>query len=291
MKNLYPGINPHLNSVLQSPNGGWQSFDAEYIIKLMDELDQVLPENYYPVAERSIQIGWVNPDDPFESGSRHTRPDVLVLQKNPALSPTVAAAGRQPTLLLPALDQFDDDYDLTAIVIYHADTQRLKDKPILRLEVLSPANKPGGSHHDKYMSNRRQTLYSGLGVVELDWLHETPPLLSAIPSYPDGEPDAYPYSILVTDPYPTPVRGYTAVYGFRVSESIPEVNIPLAGGDYTLVDFGRVYNQTVEPRRVFARLTDYGQQPERFETYDELDRNYILQRMTEIANEQTGSEQ
>jgi hypothetical protein len=47
-KNLYPGINPHLNSFLQQKGGGWQSFHKDYITYLREALDVLLPEVTMP---------------------------------------------------------------------------------------------------------------------------------------------------------------------------------------------------------------------------------------------------
>lgn len=32
--NLYPGVNAHLNSFLQSEGGGWESFHAQYLVMI-----------------------------------------------------------------------------------------------------------------------------------------------------------------------------------------------------------------------------------------------------------------
>jgi hypothetical protein len=282
-KNLYPGVNPHLNSLLQSPDGGWESFHAEYINRLADLLEEVLPENYYSLVEKSLQVGILDfGDDPTEVRAR-TRPDVIVMRGG-QLQPTLSSSQqRVPTLRLPIVEEFDDENDFYGLVIYQLEGKKLPGVPVTRFEVLSPGNKPGGSHHSQYMNNRSQTLYSGLRMVEIDFLHERRPILSKIPVYPEDVPEAHPYYIIITDPRPTIYEGMNDIYGFGVQEAIPSLPVPLDGDDKVETDFGHVYNTVIEKRRGFGILTDYTKPPERFETYSPQDQQYILRRMAEIA--------
>ncbi len=233
-KNRYPGINPHLNSLLQCPDCGWEMFHSSFIGRLTDELDNLLPEDYLPFSQRSL------------------------------------------------VSHFDDDENfLMAVIIYRIEGKNFLNTPVTRFELLSPANKPGGAHHAQYLRNRQETLLVGLRLVEIDWLHESRPVITAIPSYPDGEDSSYPYSIIVSDPRPTLDEGTTLVYGFSVEQPAPTINIPLDGEDFVTLDFGRVYNQTIE-RRNFFSLIDYTQEPAHFRAYQEKDRAYIRQHMAEI---------
>lgn len=233
-KNRYPGINPHLNSLLQSPCGGWEMFHLSFVVRLTDELDKLLSENYLPYSEKSLVI------------------------------------------------HFDgDEKTLMAATIYRVEGKNLRNIPVLRFELLSPGNKPGGAHHTQYLHNRQETLAVGLRLVEIDWLHETRPIISAIPSYPDGADNSYPYSIIVSDPRPSLDEGQTLVYGFSVEQPAPTINIPLDGEDFVTLDFGRVHNQTIE-RRSYYSLIVYTTEPPRFNAYSEKDRAFIRQRMAEI---------
>jgi hypothetical protein len=281
-RNEYPGINPHLNSRLQGENGGWEAFHASYIDKLVDELDRSVPANYYAISEKSLQITMLDPATQTPIGrSRTTRPDALVLrQDQPASGFAVHPIGT-PTLTIPVTEGFDDEEYLMGLVVYRFETGELPGISVTRIELLSPANKPGGSHYAQYLRNRRETLQSGLRLVELDFLHETRPVIARIPSYPDGAPDAYPYSIIVSDPRPTLDEGKTDVYGFSPDQPIPVIDVPLDGQDTVRVDFGRVYNKMFE-RRAFALMTDYQHEPQRFDTYSERDQVYIRSRMAEI---------
>lgn len=241
-KNLYPGINAHLNSFLQHEAGGWRSFHAEHIIDLCGSIDRELPANYYVRSQFSLQ------GSEFE-------------------------------------ENFAEAEDsLIGLVIYQMGEQRSSDVPITRIELLSPANKPGGSHYEQYILKRQQTLESGLRLVEIDDLHETPPIIDVLPDYSKGETDAYPYIIIISDPRPTLEKGLTKVYAFHVAQKLPKLNLPLAGADVVKVDFGAVYNHTFESSRFFLMIVDYEQNPTALERYSEKDRAWIEQHLAALRN-------
>ncbi|MBC7810543.1 MAG: DUF4058 family protein [Burkholderiales bacterium] len=118
---------------------------------------------------------------------------------------------------------FDEIEYFPSVVIFQAREDSLLGKAITRIELLSPANKPGGSHHKQYLGKREETLKSGIKVVEL----EKPFPVAAIPSYPDHDESAYPYTILVNVPEPSVSNGRADIYGFRVDDLIPTIKVPL----------------------------------------------------------------
>ena len=71
------------------------------------------------------------------------------------------------------LDTLPEEKELTSLIIYRVEPSG-DDKPITRIELLSPSNKPNGSHYQKYISKRQYTLRSQLNLVEIDYLHENP---------------------------------------------------------------------------------------------------------------------
>jgi Protein of unknown function (DUF4058) len=230
-ENQYRGINAHLHSLLQSEGGGWESFHNAHITNLTEAIDLLLPEGYYVLNEKSLQLE----DDP-----------------------------------LPSVVIFQMEDDKTAI-------------PVTRIELLSPGNKPPGTHYLQYLVKRTETLESGINLVELDYLHETRSPIRVIPSYPDHEPDAYPYVILVSESRPMLAEAQMAVYGFFVDELIPTVTIPLAGQDTITIDFGVVYNVTFSRNRYYGTVAvDYGVLPVRFDSYSETDQQRIRERMALI---------
>ncbi|MCC6802674.1 MAG: DUF4058 family protein [Anaerolineae bacterium] len=185
---------------------------------------------------------------------------------------------------MPLLLTDEEDY-LTAIIIYEFEPGNLPGRPVTRIELLSPGHKPPRRDARQYLARRIVTLRSGITLVEIDYLHETRPVSPLLPSYPDGEPNAYPYMILVSRPYPTPEEGYTDFYGFGVDDPLPVITIPLVGEDRVLVDLGKVYRQTFESVRVFRMLVDYAQEPAYLDRYHEKDRALIQTRLAAVRSE------
>lgn len=265
-KNPYPGVNAHLNSFLQQQDGGWESFHAVHIIHIYEALDAALPDNYYVSAEKSLQIG----SSGFEEDtSRRTRPDVAIYQQSPSTEYPLNTA--TPTATLPLLEIQDDEADtLTSVVIYEIQEGRFPGKPVTWLELLSPANKPPASGYLQYRSKRRQTLRSGVALVEIDYLHERRPVNPLIPSYADQDAGAYPYMILIS----TPVQEHVEFYGFHVDDPIPTLSVPLAGDERIDLDLNTIYHRTIESR-VFRLLPDYQRDPVNIERYTQSDQQKI----------------
>jgi len=176
----------------------------------------------------------------------------------------------------------DDDLTINSSIIYQIDGSRFPGKPVTRLELLSSLNKPGGENHAAYLTQHAYTIHSGLNLVEIDLLHESPPLLQSIPSYLKREKHAYPYAILVTKPSLTSNDGHISVYSFRIEEPLPTIYVPLADDDVIAVDFDAVYNRTFESRRVFRMVIDYHLEPARFQTYSPEDQERIRAKMAAI---------
>lgn len=290
-KNLYPGINAHLNSFKQNTQGEWESFHNLHVSHLYEAFEQQLPSGYFPRIERSLQIGVID----FEIGTRRqnpTKPDVTVYRRTSAVVGESAAVTQvsipMRTLSLPETVEYDES--ITSLVIYQIEKASLLGTPITRIELLSPANKPGGSHYGQYFVKRGDTLKSGLRLVEIDYLHQTPPIISALPSYPRKEAGAYPYVILVSDPRPTFEQGLVDDYSFGVDTQIPIIDVPLAGTETLRVDFGAVYNHTFGIPRFYHSLIDYAQDPPAFDRYTEADRERIQQLLAKIRADHDSNE-
>jgi hypothetical protein len=282
--NLYPGINPHLNSALQQPDGGWEMFHARHIADLAALLDTALPPQYYAVAEKSLQVrAYPQEADDIPNRPSRTTPDVTVYRARAGEAVLDAPQPSAPALIFPVAETFTDEETLTGVLIYRLVEGKMPGQPVTRLELLSPGNKPGGGHYAQYLAKRQQALLAGLCLVELDYLHETPPALRQIPSYADGEADAYPFTIAISDPRPNPSDGRTQVYGFPVSDPLPALQLPLADADRLMFDFGAAYAQTFAALKVFRMLVDYAQPPANFARYDDADRAWITARMRAIA--------
>jgi hypothetical protein len=266
-QNPYPGVDAHLNSFLQQDGGGWESFHSVHIAHLYEMLDSTLPPNYYVAAEKSLQIGALGFD---RETSRRYRPDLAIYQHAPTETSSRFSA-TTPTATLPLVEvQDDDENTFTSIVIYETQEGKYPGKPVTWIEILSPANKPPGSSAVQYSLKRRQTLRSGLSLVEIDYLHQSRPINPLLPSYPDGDDGAYPYMVLIS----TPADEQVEFYGFHVDSPLPIISIPLAGKERTEIDFGKLYRQTAE-HRIFRIVVNYEDDPVNFTGYKHEDRAKI----------------
>jgi hypothetical protein len=275
--NPYPGINPHLNSALQQPGGAWRSFHTYFLTYTSQLLNRILPAGYYAQPEQSLQISVYDSDiDPLPIRRLKPVADVLIERVGTPATDVATLETSIPTLVLPIQRLIDDKDTPVAVLIYAGR------KPVTRIEILSPPNKPGGSHFRDYATARDRALDTGLCLVEIDFLHERSPITNAIPSYPRRQPDAFPYSVLVSDPRPTRDEGVTQYYGFRVSDALPVISVPLEGKTHVPLSLGAVYATTFAERPFYSTV-DYAQLPVRFETYDERDQAFILDQMRHIS--------
>jgi hypothetical protein len=286
-KNLYPGVNPHLNSALQRKGGGWEMFHHSYVNNLAISLDAILPSNYYVANEKSLQLTEIGID---RLEDKPTRPDVSIfkLHEQPA-GATTQRTFAEPTMTLRLDDLLNDEEDFfTAANIYEFSAGILPGRLVTRIEMLSPANKPPHRYHKEYLVKRSETLQAGVNLVEIDFVHTTRPHRRDLPSYHEGEADAFPYVITVSFPHQDAHSGKTDVYGIGVDDVIPTVLIPLTQGDGVAVDFNAIYHTTYSNQRIFQLLSDYAAEPTQFDRYQPQDRQRIRARMAAIAAEHGG---
>jgi hypothetical protein len=172
---------------------------------------------------------------------------------------------------------------MTAVVIYQqaeSGQHSLLGNPITRIELLSPANKVGGSYYYAYLRRRREALIGGLPLVEIDYLHESRPPVFGLPAYPN-DPRAYPYHVIISDPRLPPTVKAVRAYGFGVDAPIPAVNIPLAGNEVAALALHEVYHFTFKAGR-WGDQVDYALEPERLHTYSPADQQRIRDRMAAL---------
>lgn len=163
-----------------------------------------------------------------------------------------------------------------AIVIREV-VQKKLGRAVTRIELLSPSNKQGGSNYESYWVKRAEAVETGVPLIEIDYLHESPPLINKLPVYPE-HPEAYPYSVIVTDPRPNWSKGRVKFYGFGVNEPIKAIPVPLAGDEGIVFDLNALYQHTFQAG-LWGTLIDYSQEPERFETYSADDQALIRKLM------------
>jgi hypothetical protein len=151
---------------------------------------------------------------------------------------------------------------------------------VTQIELLSPTNKQGEDYL-QYREKRYAALKSDGALVELDFLHETPPVVKGLPLYPT-QPDSYPYTITVSDPTPSFEAGTAQTYAFSVDTPLPTVAIPLGEGDQLQVDLNSIYDEVYASLTAYSRRVDYDGLPLRFERYSSADQTRIRQRMATV---------
>lgn len=281
MSNPYPGINTHLNSLLQTPGtidqpSMWPSFHSRHITYIADDLNSHLPSHYIAFSEQSLQIE--NLDFGGVRSITSPRPHVAIFQRTSTTSTGVSFAEVATTWEAPVAEVVEPIKQPKAIIIRELLPQHKLGHIVARIELLSPSNKPGGSGYEAYSVNRVYALENHIPLIEIDYLHESVSIVSQVPSYP-AHSDSYPYWITVTDPRPDWNIGKAQGYGFRVSESIKKFTLPLTNDEKMVFDLNSAYQQTFQAGR-WGELLDYSIEPERFQTYSVSDQDFIRQIMT-----------
>lgn len=279
-RNEYRGVNAHLHSHFQN-EGGWKSFHNNHIGDLAKHIARVLPSGYTVDIEQSLQIE-------VDGYLERPEPDATIYQNTPR-SPHSApplSGGVAPTLTVSVAETMllDDTRYATAVMIYRREGGILG-VPVTRIELLSPTNKRGKGRKI-YAEKRELALRDGLPLIELDYLHETPPPIRGIPNYRRGDASAHPYWIVISDPRPSLAAGTTAFYGFNVDEIIPTLNIPLLDDEHFALDFNVVYHQTFESLPAYSQRVDYERLPEKFDTYSAVDQTAVRERMRLVCESQ-----
>jgi len=282
-KNEYHGINAHLHSYFQS-KGGWSSFHTSYITDLAKAIDAKLPLGYLVDLEQSLQIREFH----TESGERLRKPtpDITIYDTQPSTQrPISPEGGTTATLVQPVIDtiELDEQAYYTAILIYAVGEDESLGRAITRIELLSPTNKSGEGYL-QYREKRATALRIGVGLIEIDYLHETDSPIKGVPSYSRRQPGSHAYTITVNDPKPSLEKGLSKTFGFSVDDPIPMIDIPLAGEESLSLDFGAVYNQTFVSLGAYSHRVDYEQLPENFQSYNEADQERIREVMRRVVS-------
>ena len=294
--NEYEGINPLLNSELQPHK--WEGFHMFHIAALHAELSRKLKGTGYKVEPiPSLQVLDRDEDTGDWGPPRRLEPDLSIRDQRTPGRPRRGLSEQTEhgtvQMDMPQAMNTDPEDFLFALAILESEQQveSIQDaqgKAVAWLEVLSPANKAGGAHYDEYMNKRWSVIRNGQTLVELDYLHESAPIIAEMPRYkPDKAGNvptgAKPYVISVIDPRPSGghPHGQAESYPFGLEEPLPSVFIPLQANRWGITfDFDPAYDLTVAAH--FTDDIDYTEQPKRIQTYSASDRDKIAARQLTI---------
>jgi len=292
--NPYRGVNAHLQSYLLTHSASWVSFHTEHIVAIRQVLSEQLPEGYYALSEQSLQIYEEDPLEQMPSPRKSTtRPDISVFNEQFYRSASASAGTEDAGInwrvegmimipLLEAIAEVDEDAPVS-VVIYQEDSPG--DKPVLRIELLSPGNTPGYAGFSGYRQKRLQTLQAGISVVEISYLHTCHPTFDAMPDYSLGAASSHPFALSMFYPVPTLHAGNVYIVPFDVDMLIPSLILPLVGTDIVQFDLQSAYLRTFDGQPAFSRRLDYSELPLAFDTYSPADQERIRARMEAIRTE------
>ena len=277
-KNQYKGVNAHLHSYFQA-QGGWSSFHTNFISTLARDLNTQLPDGFVVDIEQSLQIREIYPDT--GERIRHPEPDLTIYRTRAAMSVS-GSAGAAATITQAIPDTLDLTEDLyySAVVIHQVEADEVLGQAVTRIEILSPTNKQGAGYI-QYREKRYTALKSGVALVELDFLHETPPVVNGLPHYPT-EPGSYAYNITISDPTPSFEAGLAYTYAFGVDTPIPTVVIPLGKANQIDFSLNNIYDEVYASLTAYSRRVDYAEEPRHLERYSPTDQSHIRQRMAAV---------
>ncbi len=297
VKNQYVGINAHLHSHWQA-DGEWHEFHTAYIVYLIANLKrQLRPLGYTAGIESSLQIRRMDQFDsrPASDIGIHDLDVVRASRPPTQMTGSGTTSGVYDLVLdLPALVESEAEVaEYRAIAIYEVRATKERGEPVAWIEILSPANKPGGRHDVEYREKRDKLFDSALVFVEIDFLHESPPTFNTIPTYyapkqrPVFDPNAHPYRVIVIDPRPMFTQGKAHLYHFDVEMPIPQIMVPLSADDTVTVDLQSPYNRTLEETLFTSEFVDYTQFPQNFDRYSPADQQRIALRMVAVLEAST----
>ncbi|MEL7235307.1 MAG: DUF4058 family protein, partial [Chloroflexota bacterium] len=252
--NIFPGINPYAHH--RALGRGWNDFHTAHINDIATTLQRdILSRGYLVEREQGLQLKktYSNEQDVLQRRVA----DVLVSTSEAApgqtefSSVTVATAEMALTELLM---EDEPEENLAAIAVFRSDSKR--ETPITWIELLSPANKPGGTNYDAYIQKRRELLHAGIAFVEIDYIHTRPPTFAPLAGYDSHQEYGIPYRIVVMNPHPDYRSGRATRYEFGVLARMPVVTIPLAADDTVAFDFSVPYQVTFDAL-FYAHFVDY----------------------------------
>jgi hypothetical protein len=240
MPSPFPGMDPYI----ESP-GIWKECHTALIYLIHAQLNSKLPDGY--TASTDIHV-WLEEAD-AESRRLRREPDVFVSETT-AKSTSVALQSQPKTapaeIVLPVVARRGHRY----VTI----RDKLNNRVITAIEILSPANKTDGPDRDAYLSKRDEYFLAQINLVEID-------LLRAGSRPPLGEqaPEQFAYYIMVCRNTQFPKAAF---WSFGIRDKLPEIPVPLKPEDPDcLLDLRACLDRGYEEGR-WAQKIDYSVPPE-----------------------------
>ena len=161
MPSPFPGMNPYF----ESPRA-WEMFHTQIVVTLGYALNRALPAGYFAKTEEMLFIH----EPPAEHRRHFAQADVAAVVSGhaPGRAGGTAVAQADAAVAAPVRVIFPNVIEERHRYLSVVDKEN---RPAVAVvELLSPSNKPAGSHHDAYLSKRAQILKRTTHLVEIDLL-------------------------------------------------------------------------------------------------------------------------
>lgn len=241
MPSPFPGMNPWLEAV-----DLWPGVHARCIAEIGNRINGIAPQGYFADIEERVYLL-----DADELHKQLIVPDVSVREVFPTLHEELESGGTAvlvaPVRAMISMPDKGIEIKERRVVIRTLDDQRV----VTVIELLSPANKTGGSKgHETYLAKRQEVLESSAHFVELDLLRAGRRIqkLKDVP--------AVDYLICVSRQHERPEADW---WPLLLEQRLPEIPIPLRGDDPDLKLDLQAIVHAVHDQSGYARRLDYSQ--------------------------------
>lgn len=227
MPSKFPGMDPYLER-----DALWPDVHNAFCLRLRAALNCDLPPGYVARVEERLIVE--ASEYASDSRGRQRIGDVTVGDVGREVTPNApnGSTGVTVAVEIPVLSEPKRE---VYIEIRDSRTGDL----VTLIEILSPTNKRPNSHRNEFLQNRDEILQSTIHYVEIDLLRGSERL--PINGLPDCE-----HYVLVR-------RGGSQrkaeIYPIQLTDSLPNVAIPLRAGESIAVNFQTAFDQTFDEGR------------------------------------------
>ena len=210
-------------STMIEAKGWWHPFHTNLIVRIMDEINFTLPENYFTVAEQRLEI---LPEQSFRIA------DAAIFERIdfPLKSSPGGTAVLERGVPHGTVSAFSEEVYEKFLEIRHGYGQ--DSRVVTVIEVLSPGNKATGSQGRKeYLEKQRQLAHSDTNLLEIDLLqsgsHTVLAPLEKLPSRSQWD--------FIVSLHRVEDRLRCDYWLNQIGAPLPEIQVPLLPGDPDII--------------------------------------------------------
>jgi len=247
MKSPFPGMDPYLEM-------HWESVHQRLVTYTCDAIQPRLPNDLWATIQERVFI------EADSERMRHIVPDVYLSRVYPAQKPHPDELKEGDTPVAePVIFEL---YDLEFTEGYINILDRTAGKVVTVIELLSPANKSGGTGQDKYLEKQGEVLRSDASLVEIDLVRAGQRVL-ALTRYEIPVQHRSDYLACISrgwkrnrrELYPMPLRQRLPILPIPLRQHEPPVNLDLqvlldqaySAGRYDRLDYSIQLDPPLSP--------------------------------------------